>query len=155
MDFVHKSYFLNEKESINCDNSKSINSNYNCSSIINNNKNNPSEDKEEISNFNDSNYNSDNKDEENENIKNNKIFKFSSLDLLLNPLRKKHVFELWNPFEIALFESCVCKFNKNFDFYPKIVFFLIIFIIFIIFILSFFYFNLILLDKNKNKRRYN
>jgi hypothetical protein len=130
LDFVHKSYFLNDKDSINSDNSKSTNSNSNSNTISNSNSNNnnnyTTEEREDIGDFNDNdndNNNKDNKDEEIENIKNNKIFKFSSLDLLLNPLRKKHVFELWNPFEIALFESCVCKFNKNFDVYPKIVIF--------------------------------
>jgi len=62
-------------------------------------------------------------DENNFELENKKtnIFKFSSLDLLMNPLRKKYVFEMWNPYEIALFECCVAKFNKNFDLYPKIV----------------------------------
>lgn len=94
------------------------------------NKNNINSEKSTNSNTNNNNtfednlfFNKEFKDEENE----PKGFKFSSLDLLLNPLRKKHVFELWNPFEIALFESCVCKFNKNFDLYPKIVKFFLIF----------------------------
>jgi hypothetical protein len=101
LDFVHNSYFVNDRESINSE--RSTNSNTNNSL-------------EENLNF---------KEEENENTQS---FKFSSLDVLLNPLRKKHVFELWNPFEIALFESCVCKFNKNFDAYPKIVYFFLLLI---------------------------
>lgn len=48
-------------------------------------------------------------------------FKFTSLDLLLNPLRHKFVWETWSPYEIALFESCVCKFGKQFVFYEKII----------------------------------
>ena len=34
-------------------------------------------------------------------------FKFTSMDLLINPLRNKFVFETWSPYEIALFECCV------------------------------------------------
>ncbi len=93
LDFVHESYFTNDKESSNTDKSNSLNSNYNFPDEINHDIENP---------------------------KSNN-FKFSSLDLLMNPLRKKYIFESWNPFEIALFECCVCKFNKNFDLYPKIV----------------------------------
>jgi hypothetical protein len=73
------------------------------------------------------------------------LFKFSSLDLLINPLRKKYVFEMWNPYEIALFECCVCKFNKNFDLYPKIV--IINIKIYIVILKK--------LDKKQKQRRYN
>lgn len=55
------------------------------------------------------------------NFMNNNIFKFSSLDLLVNPLREKLVWETWSPYEVALFECCICKFNRNFDMYEKIV----------------------------------
>lgn len=96
LDFVHESYFSNDKEN-------------NANSTI-------SESKANASNIN----TTDESLSELENKKTNN-FKFSSLDLLMNPLRKKFVFELWNPYEIALFECCVCKFNKNFDLYPKIV----------------------------------
>lgn len=96
LDFVHESYFCNDKEN-------------NGNSTINENKGN-------TSNIN----TADESLSELENKKTNN-FKFSSLDLLMNPLRKKYVFEMWNPYEIALFECCVCKFNKNFDLYPKIV----------------------------------
>jgi hypothetical protein len=48
-------------------------------------------------------------------------FKFSSLDLLINPLRQKFIFETWSPYDIALFECCVCKFGKNFDLYSRII----------------------------------
>lgn len=89
---MHESYFTNDKD---------INSTENKPS--NNNINLPEENNLELEN------------------KKTNTFKFSSLDLLMNPLRKKYVFELWNPYEIALFECCVCKFNKNFDLYPKIV----------------------------------
>jgi hypothetical protein len=50
-----------------------------------------------------------------------KTFKFSSLDLLINPLRQKFIFETWSPYDIALFECCVCKFGKNFDIYTKVI----------------------------------
>jgi hypothetical protein len=53
--------------------------------------------------------------------RNNSNFKFSSLDLLLNPLRKKFIFESWSPYEIALFECCISKYGKNFDLYPRII----------------------------------
>jgi hypothetical protein len=49
------------------------------------------------------------------------VFKFSSLDLLINPLRQKFVFETWSPYDIALFECCVCKFGKSFDLYTRII----------------------------------
>lgn len=92
LDFVHDSYFSNDKEANSFE------------SKVNNTNNNSVEDGlSEV-----------------ENKKTNN-FKFSSLDLIMNPLRKKYVFEMWNPYEIALFECCVCKFNKNFDLYPKIV----------------------------------
>lgn len=51
----------------------------------------------------------------------NNNFKFTSLDLLVNPLRQKFIWETWSPYEIALFECCVCKFNRNFDMYSRIV----------------------------------
>jgi len=89
---VHESYFTNDKDINTTENKPNIN-----------NINLPEENNLELDN------------------KKSNAFKFSSLDLLMNPLRKKYVFELWNPYEIALFECCVCKFNKNFDLYPKIV----------------------------------
>ena len=48
-------------------------------------------------------------------------FRFSSLDLLMSPLRQKFVFESWSPYEVALFECCICKYNKNFDIFYRIV----------------------------------
>jgi hypothetical protein len=48
-------------------------------------------------------------------------FKFTSLDLLINPLRNKFVFETWSPYEIGLFECCVCKFGKIFDLYGQVI----------------------------------
>ena len=50
-----------------------------------------------------------------------KSFKFTSLDMLINPLRQKFIFETWSPYEIALFNCCVCKFWKNFDLYTKVI----------------------------------
>ena len=93
LEFVHESYFTSDKETNTAENKNNISNNFNSSEEMNN---------------------------EIENKKSNN-FKFSSLDLLMNPLRKKYIFEMWNPYEIALFECCVCKFNKNFDLYPKIV----------------------------------
>ena len=42
-------------------------------------------------------------------------FKFSSLDLLNNPLRKSFPLETLSPYEIALFNCWICKFGTNFD----------------------------------------
>ena len=48
-------------------------------------------------------------------------FKFTSLDLLINPLRKSFPWETWSPYEIALFNCCICKFGTNFDLYLNII----------------------------------
>ena len=40
---------------------------------------------------------------------NDDSFKFTSLDLLINPLRKSFPWETWSPYEIALFNCCICK----------------------------------------------
>lgn len=48
-------------------------------------------------------------------------FKFTSLDLLLNPLRKSIIWETWSPYEIALFNCCICKFGTNFDLFLNII----------------------------------
>ena len=48
-------------------------------------------------------------------------FQFTSLDLLINPLRKSFPWETWSPYEIALFNCCICKFGTNFDLYLKII----------------------------------
>lgn len=48
-------------------------------------------------------------------------FKFTSLDLLINPLRQKFTWETWSPYEIALFHCCICKFGPKFDFFNKII----------------------------------
>ena len=48
-------------------------------------------------------------------------FKFTSLDLLINPLRKSYPWETWSPYEIALFNCCICKFGTNFDLYLNII----------------------------------
>jgi esterase/lipase superfamily enzyme len=42
-------------------------------------------------------------------------FHFSTLDMLTNPLREPEPFELWSPREVALFETCICKYGKNFS----------------------------------------
>lgn len=64
------------------------------------------------SNINESNSNS---------INDNNKFKFTSLDLLVNPLRKSFTWEKWSPYEIALFNCCICKFGTNFDLYLNII----------------------------------
>ena len=43
---------------------------------------------------------------------NDDSFKFTSLDLLINPLRKSFPWETWSPYEIALFNHCICKFTN-------------------------------------------
>lgn len=48
-------------------------------------------------------------------------FKFTSLDFLLNPLRASLPFEKWSPYEIALFEACICKFGKDFELFKTII----------------------------------
>ena len=48
-------------------------------------------------------------------------FKFTSLDLLLNPLRQKFTWETWSPYEIALFHCCICKFGPKFHFFEKLI----------------------------------
>ena len=52
---------------------------------------------------------------------NDDSFKFTSLDLLINPLRKSFPWETWSPYEIALFNCCICKFGTNFDLYLNII----------------------------------
>ena len=52
---------------------------------------------------------------------NDDCFKFTSLDLLINPLRKSFPWETWSPYEIALFNCCICKFGTNFDLYLNII----------------------------------
>lgn len=52
---------------------------------------------------------------------NGPAFRFTSLDLLINPLRQKFIWELWSPYELALFHCCICKFGTNFEFYENIV----------------------------------
>ena len=59
--------------------------------------------------------------ETNNNHTNENKFKFTSLDLLLNPLRKSFPWETWSPYEIALFNCCICKFGTNFDLYLNII----------------------------------
>lgn len=63
----------------------------------------------------------DNTQNSNENSNNTTGFKFTSLDLLINPLRQKFTWETWSPYEIALFHCCICKFGPNFDFFGDIV----------------------------------
>ena len=69
--------------------------------------------------YNDNSINEKNSVNNSNNIDNN--FKFTSLDLLINPLRKTFPWETWSPYEIALFNCCICKFGTNFDLYLKII----------------------------------
>jgi hypothetical protein len=126
LDVVHDSYFTPEEGNFN--NNHSNNTNYfnGFNSNINlNNSDIPSPAEEDSSNLNKT---SDKKLANNflncfnsSNSANPNLFKFSSLDLLINPLRSKFIWETWSPYEIALFECCICKFGKNFDLYPRIV----------------------------------
>lgn len=47
-----------------------------------------------------------------EGLQSNCNFYYSTLDMLCNPIRVSQVFENWSPREIAIFESCICKFGK-------------------------------------------
>lgn len=58
-------------------------------------------------------------DEESNVISND--FHYSTLDVLWNPLRVPHVFENWSPREIAIFETWICKFGKNFNQFSKFI----------------------------------
>ena len=48
-------------------------------------------------------------------------FQYSTLDVLCNPLRTPHVFENWSPREIAIFETWIWKFGKNFHQFPRFI----------------------------------
>ena len=48
-------------------------------------------------------------------------FQFSTLDLLISPLRQDIQYELWSIKEIALFESGICKFGKNFSMIKSLI----------------------------------
>jgi hypothetical protein len=48
-------------------------------------------------------------------------FKMTSLDFLMNPLRQSMPFEMWSPYEVALFQCCICKFGKDFELFTKII----------------------------------
>lgn len=48
-------------------------------------------------------------------------FYYSTLDVLWNPLRIPHVFENWSPREIAIFETWIWKFGKNFNLFSKFI----------------------------------
>lgn len=66
------------------------------------------------------------------------LFAIGQLDLLSNPLREDHPFgkcthirslslspcpftEIWNPKEVALFNACICRFEKNFSLFQNYV----------------------------------
>jgi hypothetical protein len=62
-----------------------------------------------------------NLNEEDSDVKNDNKFKFTSLDLLMNPLRSHFPFEKWSPYEIALFQACICKYGKDFELFKEII----------------------------------
>ena len=102
LDFVHYSYFSSFENMINT-NTNQIISNQNQSQNVN--------------------YDPPNTvvEENEDTTKTMGNFRFSSLDLLINPLRQKFPFESWSPYEVALFECCICKYNKSFDMFSRIV----------------------------------
>eukprot|EP00742_Colponemidia_sp_Colp-10_P007465 GILJ01008041.1.p1 GENE.GILJ01008041.1~~GILJ01008041.1.p1 ORF type:complete len:237 (+),score=14.99 GILJ01008041.1:29-739(+) len=53
--------------------------------------------------------------------RNTSRFRFSTLDMLVSPVRQVHILESWTPRDIALFESGVCKYGKNFHFIQKLM----------------------------------
>jgi hypothetical protein len=48
-------------------------------------------------------------------------YQYSTLDLLLTPLRKSHVMDSWTPKEIALFEAAMCSVGKDFHAIQQII----------------------------------
>lgn len=48
-------------------------------------------------------------------------FQLSTLEMLTNPLRRPTPFEIWSPYEIALFEACMCKYGPVFAHYRKYI----------------------------------
>lgn len=48
-------------------------------------------------------------------------FRLTTFDILTNPLRADNPFEIWAPKEIALFETCICKFGKEFDLFTNYI----------------------------------
>ena len=51
----------------------------------------------------------------------NNIFKYSTIDLLLSPLRKSTPLDEWCPREIATFESAICRKGKDFYQISKLI----------------------------------
>lgn len=47
--------------------------------------------------------------------KNSIKFNLSSLDLLVNPLRKSKPFEIWTPYELAVFQSSIFKYERDYE----------------------------------------
>merc|ERR1719295_1915807 len=50
-----------------------------------------------------------------------KIFRYSTINLILSPLRKRSPIDEWNPREVALFESAMCCKGKQFYEISKII----------------------------------
>jgi len=46
---------------------------------------------------------------------------YGGLDMLLSPIRKRHIIEGWTPREMALFEACICRYGKDFQFMSKTI----------------------------------
>ena len=51
----------------------------------------------------------------------NQIYKKKDLDILINPLNYTSVFENWSPREIAIFETGILKFGKQFEFLSELI----------------------------------
>ena len=51
----------------------------------------------------------------------NQIYKKKDLDILINPINYSSVFEDWSPREIAIFETGILKFGKQFDFLSELI----------------------------------
>jgi len=103
LDFVHSSYFSSFENMC-------INSSNQLNTILNQNQ---------TTNYEPANNTQDENDELSKTVNSN--FRFSSLDLLISPLRQKFPFESWSPYEVALFECCICKYYKSFDMFCRIV----------------------------------
>lgn len=110
LDFVNKLYFSSDLDNCKiemCYNEKLINNDLIENDLTTN--------KSDILNSNLSNVTVENK-----NTSDNK-FKLTSLDFLINPLRSSLPFEKWSPYEIAVFQSCICKYGRDFELIHKFI----------------------------------
>lgn len=44
-----------------------------------------------------------------------KKFRLTSLDLLVNPFRRPKAFEIWSPYELAVFQACIFKYERDYE----------------------------------------